>query len=80
LTGFPKNELAILILGKPRQVFASVLRPEHSDSKLSNRFAFSFSVDPTGGLLPAVRPARTGEAIAQLKTLEASQNIPDWDM
>lgn len=60
------------------QVFASVLRPEAASSVLSNRFAFSFSLDP-GSVVPEVRPSRTGEAIVQLRVAAASQSVPDWD-
>ena len=76
------------------EVFASVLKPGEASSQLSNRFAFSFCLDPSddqkaknGGAagassprVPEVFPERTGDAIKQNQVLEASRNVPDWVM
>ena len=74
------------------QVFASVLRPSDGSSVLSNRFAYSFCLDPVfgeaGGAVgpavglpqrpPRVHPAHTSEAMRQLEVLAASEQVPDW--
>jgi hypothetical protein len=73
------------------EVLASVLKPEAGTSVVSNRFAFSFAVDPPGStssgsgsgsavaVLPLVRPSTTSEALRQLEVLKASAHVPDWD-
>lgn len=61
------------------EVFASVLRPESAESRLSNRFSFSFLLDKGAERVHQVRPSRTSEAIRQMEVLRDSQRISDWD-
>ena len=59
------------------EVFASALRPQEAECRLTNRFLFSFALDAGAARVPRVHPSRTGEAVRQMEIMAKGQHIPD---